>query len=264
MPFQLTWLPGVLRNAGLKVAEVDGWPNRGRGGMSSSIKGIICHHTVGPRSGNMPSLRILRDGRAGLPGPLAQLGLGRDGTYYVIGAGRANHAGRGSWRGESGNSRFIGIEAENTGHATGPNAEPWPAVQLDAYKRGVAVILARLGRDEGWCCGHREWAPGRKIDPHSIDMDAFRTEVGALMSNPGAPPIPATDLDGRPTLRRGASSNPRFLVKEVQRKVGFGADQVDGLFGPLTEAAVRRFQRDRGLVPDGIVGPMTWAALAQV
>ena len=33
MPFQLTWLPVVLRNAGLKVAEVDGWPNRGRSDM---------------------------------------------------------------------------------------------------------------------------------------------------------------------------------------------------------------------------------------
>ena len=61
----------------------------------------------------------LRDGRAAsanlkaLPGPLAQLGLGRDGAYFVIAAGRAIHAGLGKFKGiVTGNSSFIGIEAE--------------------------------------------------------------------------------------------------------------------------------------------------------
>lgn len=42
---------------------------------------------------------------------------------------------------------------------------------------------------------------------------------------------------------------------------------VDGVFGPVTEAAVRVFQtymNDEGGIPmpsDGIVGPLTWAAL---
>ena len=33
----------------------------------------------------------------------------------------------------------------------------------------------------------------------------------------------------------------------------------NGIFDASTEAAVRQDQRDRGLVPDGIVGPRTWA-----
>jgi peptidoglycan hydrolase-like protein with peptidoglycan-binding domain len=38
---------------------------------------------------------------------------------------------------------------------------------------------------------------------------------------------------------------------------------VDGMFGPATEANVRRYQRNYGLVEDGIVGPLTWESLTK-
>jgi len=116
MPFALTWLPKVLLDAGLKVAEQPGWQNRGRGQMGP-VKGVICHHTAGPLAGNMPSLGIVTNGRSDLPGPLAQLCLGRDGTFFVVAAGRCNHAGKGNWQGfTAGNTNFIGIEAEKPHH----------------------------------------------------------------------------------------------------------------------------------------------------
>ena len=261
MTFSLTWLPDVLKEAGLKVALVDGWEDRGRSDVGQTF-GVICHHTGGRRDGNMPSLRTLIDGRPDLPGPLAQLGLGRDGTYYVIAAGKCNHAGKGSWQSiVNGNTNFIGIEAENTG-AT--NDLPWPAVQIDAYQRGVAAILRRIGRGAEFCAGHKEYAlpRGRKDDP-VLDMVAFRAAVAAHLA--GAPPaiplIPAAEPGdtGRPTLRRGAKGP---LVVQIQTKLEVDSKGSDS-FGPATEAAVREFQRKVGLVPDGIVGPATWQALDQ-
>jgi peptidoglycan hydrolase-like protein with peptidoglycan-binding domain len=37
--------------------------------------------------------------------------------------------------------------------------------------------------------------------------------------------------------------------------------EADGWFGPITEAAVKDYQRSKGLVPDGIVGPITMKAM---
>jgi Negative regulator of beta-lactamase expression len=260
MPNSLIWLPSVLQSAGLKVATVPGWEERGRD--VGPTLGVLCHHTAGQRHGNMPSLQVLIDGRSDLKGPLAQLGLGRDGTYYVIAAGRCNHAGEGIWNGvTNGNTNFIGIEAENTG---GANDFPWPAVQLDAYRRGVAAILKFIGQPAIACAGHKEYARplGRKNDP-VFNMDEFRAAVAAILDGTAPapvliPPVEPTSRSGetpRPTLRRG-DTGP--LVLGIQKKLGVAPA---GPFGPKTEAAVRELQRRLGMVPDGIVGPKTWAAI---
>lgn len=57
------------------------------------------------------------------------------------------------------------------------------------------------------------------------------------------------------TLRLGSrGQNVRILQEKL-------ALHVDGIFGPITEEAVKAFQSDRSLKPDGIVGSQTWAAL---
>jgi hypothetical protein len=184
MTFSLTWLPKVLMDAGLKVAEVPGWQNRGADDRDiGGVLGVLCHHTGVRSKKNMPTLNALINGRAAeknlkaIPGPLAQLGLGRDGTFYVIAAGRANHAGTGMWRGiSSGNTHFIGIEAENSGD----DDDKWPPVQIEAYQRGVAAILKHIGQPAIFCAGHKEYAPDRKDDP-SFEMVPFRAAVEKIL-----------------------------------------------------------------------------------
>src|SRR5258708_27411372 len=204
--FSLTWLAQVVLDAGLKVSETDGWKSRGRGEMGT-VKGVMCHHTATAKSapGNMPTLQMLIDGRPDLPGPLAQLGLGHDGTFFIVAAGRCNHAGGGSWQGiTTGNSNFIGIEAENSGLPD----NPWPDVQVDAYEHGVAAILKKIRADAIMCCGHKEYAlpPGRKNDP-SFEMKPLRMNVAAIMNGnaPAVSVVPADDGAGHPTLRRNAT-----------------------------------------------------------
>ena len=53
-------------------------------------------------------------------------------------------------------------------------------------------------------------------------------------------------------------------VAEAQcllRRAGISPGGIDGIFGPLTEHAVKAFQKRSGLVVDGMVGPHTWKAL---
>lgn len=194
MTYSLIWLPHVLQAAGLQVVLVDGWASRGCADMGA-VEGVMCHHSANPRSGNMPSLDTLILGRDNLPGPLAQLGLGRDGTYYVVAAGRCNHASVGAFRGSSaGNSRFIGIEAEHSGRPS----EPWPKAQYAAYVQGVAALLAYLDADADCCVAHKEFAlpPGRKVDP-CFDMHRFRDQVRRQL--PSGATIPCnTPFQSRP------------------------------------------------------------------
>ncbi|MDM7488702.1 N-acetylmuramoyl-L-alanine amidase [Rhodococcus sp. CSLK01-03] len=183
------WLADVLRAEGLKVIEHDGWRDRGHGDFLD-IRGVICHHTAG---GGPNDWKIVQYGRSDLPGPLAQLVLERDGTFRIVAVGVCWHAGRGShpgWPTNNANFHTIGIEAVNNG-----TGQDWPAVQLDAYKRGVAAILRKIGRGANDCVAHREYSSEGKIDPFGIDMDAFRRDVAHLIANPsGAKPVTDTEI----------------------------------------------------------------------
>lgn len=59
-------------------------------------------------------------------------------------------------------------------------------------------------------------------------------------------------------LRKGSRGND---VIDLQTKLNL---QVDGIFGPITEEAVKEFQKANGIVADGIVGPETYSKLGSI
>lgn len=209
--------------------------------------------------------------------PMIDLTVDEDETFIADGlvTHNSNHAGRGGWAGMVGNSSVMGIEAENDGR------QPWPQVQLVAYKKLCRALLAGMGSPARLMCAHREWAPGRKIDPHAIDMAAWRADLGAPTPAPQPQPPLSDDefrrrIMAKPVLSEGAGVGDRahqfWDVGIMQALMGWhGAvpvsldDRPNGRFDYKTRESLAAWQgRTGALVADGICGPATWAFLAAV
>jgi hypothetical protein len=156
------------------------------------------------------NLMVVTNGNGVAPGPIANLLLWRDGVFYAIADGKANHAGAGGpwgWLPASppgqlsvANARLIGIEAVNSGVG-----ELWAPEMIDAYERGNAAILRHIGQDVDRALTHHEWAPTRKIDPagptgglvatlprsQTWDGNAWRARIATHLA---PPPPPAPEL----------------------------------------------------------------------
>lgn len=198
------WLADAARTTGYPVVEVAGWHTRGHGGFAG-LEGIVGHHTgtAQTAAGDYPSLRIVRDGRSDLPGPLCNYGLGRNGTIYVVAAGVAWHAGVSAYAGFSNlNDKFLGVEAEHAGGIL-----PWTPAQLDCYPKLIGAALRYMSRPATRYCSHRTCAlpAGRKPDPKSLDDAWMIRQAAAFMSGrPAAPgsaiaaPAPYSETEDEP------------------------------------------------------------------
>jgi hypothetical protein len=186
----------ALRAEGLTVVEHRSWRthNRNHMGPWGPVHGVVLHHTV--TSGTSGSLRLCYDGRSDLPGPLCHGVIDKDGTVYLVGNGRTNHAGKGdgdvlravidetalppvNQADTDGNTHFYGFEAVNLGDGR----DPWPSAQLEAMEQAAAAVCRAFGWTERSVIGHLEWEPG-KVDPKGFAMGSMRSRIKDRLSVP--------------------------------------------------------------------------------
>jgi hypothetical protein len=117
---RLLELPEALHDRGVTFRMVAGAETRGVE-FPTRPRAVLKHWTAGPLRGFAPSLAVCTFGRTDLKGPLCQVLQSREldphelDIAYVVALGVANHAGLGSWREITGNSRSQGLEVEWAG-----------------------------------------------------------------------------------------------------------------------------------------------------
>lgn len=171
---RITKSPDVLQKAGLPVIVLPGWAGRDNGYEFPYIRGATIHHTAGsPTSTVDGELNVLVNGRTGLPGPISQFMVGRNGVWYCVADGCCNHNKVG-WAGPNagfGNRHLIGIECQHSGAG-----EVWTPVQYSALVAGTAALSRYYRFPVDLIGGHKEHQPGEKVDP-SFSMTVFRSNV---------------------------------------------------------------------------------------
>jgi len=140
---------------------------------------------------------------------------------------------------------------------------PWPVVKDGSNGHPVKTLQYLLRAR-----GHRVSVDGLFGPTTGTAVKAFQTSHG-LFADEIVGPITWAALVVR--VKKGSQGDAVRGVQEEFQFRNLSGDpstgpQVDGIFGPKTDAAVRGFQQALSLdIPsvkvDGIVGPITWQAL---
>ena len=120
------------------------------------------------------------------------------------------------------------------------------------------------------CAGLSQWGSQRLAQQGSNSTQILREYYGDVEIVPDAP-IRGNQQSYPGTPLRPGSRGPFVTVIQTElNRISRNypaiprIDRVDGIFGPQTEAAVRRFQEVFGLDADGVVGKATWYALVRL
>jgi hypothetical protein len=146
---------------------------------------------------------------------------------------------------------YILREAElNNGRLTGVGGR----IVAEVFHRAMEGSTHSIVREP-------HWRPNLGPDQFTfrmVDLLLFAFEGRAELLNPlGDEPAQQFEII---ELSRGEESPFVQILQHLLRARGSGL-KVDGVFGVVTEEAVRRFQGTQGIVIDGVVGPVTWSRL---
>lgn len=138
-----------------------------------------------------------------------------------------------------------------------------------AFELKVPMTRTVVGGAPGFL-GHDVIDPSRRSDPgKAFDWDYFMAlvnekQVGpiqAVPAKPGKPIGPVLSAPPAPARPLKATTTNGFARtwQAKMRSRGWSI-AVDGVYGPDSAEVARAFQKEKGLVVDGIVGPSTWRA----
>jgi len=141
----------------------------------------------------------------------------------------------------------LGIAMTDLFPLIGGKTADFPRVQ----KKITHNTLAKPKKHRGFICHYH--ASRNKIDPIAFDHQRFLN--GVRGDNPNA----------RTTFKFTSTLTLENWVERQNALIalGYNPGDVDGVFGPTTKRALRRFQRDNGLISDGIWGVNTQYAMEQ-
>lgn len=126
-----------------------------------------------------------------------------------------------------------------------------PIFPVNASGQLVKSTLAKPKNHRGLICHYH--ASRSKWDPVAFDYGRFLR--GMREKNPDASSVRP---DEKPSEGELATWSSR---QEGLARLGYDPGPIDGMPGSRTYAALRRFQRDQGLVPDGVWGPKSNGAM---
>ena len=136
----------------------------------------------------------------------------------------------------------------------------------------AAVVLVSVGYGMGRRAGgtmsdaSRALTPaGTPLPPIQIEPIHPQEELAAISSaNAAVSTATSAVPPSVATAAAGVSTEESARVREIQRALksaGFDPGSIDGHLGQRTRTAIRDFQTQQGLDPDGKVGPRTWSKL---
>ena len=141
----------------------------------------------------------------------------------------------------------------------------------------IAVDILVRGMIEGWFTGRKlsdyitenkaDYRGARRIVNGTDQARAIATlaqQYEGVLSELGIGRGAPREIHRRATLHKGMGGSVRQDVINLQKDLaglGYFSGRTDGRFGRITESAVMEFQRDNGLVVDGVMGSASWSAM---